>query len=79
MGASCQGGVITLLYESPADGWTMHLQDPGPLRVSVTFSRGDTDEQFQAVCRSGVPTRQGGGSDAQSSGSGQGYGHDGGD
>jgi hypothetical protein len=55
VGASCRGSAIGIDYASPADGWGMRIIDSGPARVSVQFSRGDSDVKVEATCNGGIP------------------------
>jgi hypothetical protein len=55
VGASCRGSAIRIDYASPADGWGMRIIDSGPARVSVQFSRGDSEVKVEAMCNDGIP------------------------
>jgi hypothetical protein len=55
VGASCRGSAIRIDYASPADGWGMRILDSGPTRVSVQFSRGDSEVKVEATCHGGIP------------------------
>jgi hypothetical protein len=36
---ACQGGVVSLRYATPRDGWTVAVEDRGPDTVKVVFAR----------------------------------------
>ncbi|MGN6333022.1 MAG: hypothetical protein ACTHOD_15455 [Motilibacteraceae bacterium] len=36
---ACQGPVVSLRYATPRDGWTVAVQDRGPEKVEVVFTR----------------------------------------
>lgn len=74
VGASCTGGTITLLYATPADGWSVDVKKSGPQEVEAEFELGDDDTTVRAVCVAGVPeqTTDDGGGDSGGSGDGSG-------
>jgi hypothetical protein len=55
VGASCRGGAIHLDTAIPVDGWGVQVDDSGPDKVVVEFSRGDTDSKAEAICKGGLP------------------------
>ena len=55
VGAACRGSVISLLYATPADGWTLEIKDTGPNRVEVEFDRRERETKVRASCASGTP------------------------
>jgi hypothetical protein len=60
LGASCRGAVIRVDYATPADGWGMRMNDSRPDKVTVEFSRGDSDFTLEASCHGGVPVLKSG-------------------
>lgn len=55
VGVSCEGATITLLYATPADGWSVDVKQSGPQEVEVELELGDDDTTVRAVCVGGVP------------------------
>lgn len=56
--ASCTGQAITLLYATPADGWTVEVGSTGPEHVEVELRSGETETKVRAVCVAGVPEHE---------------------
>lgn len=55
VGASCRGTVLTLLYATPADGWTMEVKHAASDELEVAFRQGEAETTVHATCVSGVP------------------------
>ena len=72
---SCSGPTISLLYATPADGWTVTTGHAGPEEVEVTLRSGGTETSLKATCVGGTPQNQS--SDASGRTSGGGGGGDG--
>jgi len=53
--AVCTGAVISLLYATPQDGWTVDLGATGPDHLSVELKSSDRETKVTAVCVAGVP------------------------
>ena len=53
--ASCTGGAISLLYATPADGWTVEVGATGPERVEVELRQPGLETKVVALCSAGVP------------------------
>lgn len=53
--ASCTGGAISLLYATPADGWTVEVGAAGPERVEVELRQPGLETKVVALCSGGVP------------------------
>lgn len=53
--ASCTGGAISLLYATPADGWTVEVGSAGPERVEVELRQPGLETKVVALCSGGVP------------------------
>lgn len=70
----CVGSAVALLYATPADGWTVQVEEAGPLEVEVELERGDDDVKVRATCVDGVPTQHPGSGDGAGDGSGDGSG-----
>jgi len=64
--ASCTGSTISLLFATPADGWTVEVGGAGPERIEVELKRPGSERKVVALCAGGVPqqTVGDGGSDA---------------
>jgi hypothetical protein len=71
VGALCRGQAMSLLYATPADGWTVQVETIAPDRFALEFQRGDRDTSLQARCVNGEPVAS-----AESDGGDE---HDGGD
>ncbi|MGV8978857.1 MAG: hypothetical protein ACOH17_12505 [Cellulomonas sp.] len=56
VGASCRGAVLTLLYATPADGWTMEVKHASSDELEVAFRQSESETAVHATCVSGVPT-----------------------
>ncbi|OJV83381.1 MAG: hypothetical protein BGO37_08875 [Cellulomonas sp. 73-92] len=72
--ASCTGGAISLLYATPADGWTVEVGSAGPQRVEVELRQPGLETKVVALCSAGVPqhTVDAGAPDAADDGSSDG-------
>jgi hypothetical protein len=55
--ARCTGSAIQLVYATPADGWTVRVEEAGPSAVHVHFRSADGEDELAAVCSSGRPVR----------------------
>lgn len=55
VGASCRGTVLTLLYATPADGWTMEVKHAASDQLEVEFRQGEAETTVRAACVVGVP------------------------
>jgi hypothetical protein len=55
VGASCRGTVLTLLYATPADGWTMEVKHATSDELEVAFRQGEAETTVHATCVVGVP------------------------
>jgi hypothetical protein len=66
VGVACQGSVISLLYATPVDGWSME-RETGPDQVEVKFRRDESESELRVECSGGEPVGEvksdGGGSD----------------
>ncbi|HEX5332934.1 MAG TPA: hypothetical protein VFW79_09850 [Cellulomonas sp.] len=58
VGASCRGTVLTLLYATPADGWTMEVKRAASDELEVAFHQGEAETTVHATCVAGVPETQ---------------------
>lgn len=78
VGASCTGATITLLYATPADGWSVEVEHAGPAELEVEFVRGGEDSRLRAECVAGTPeiTRSGDDDSGGDDGGGRGRGGD---
>lgn len=56
--ASCRGDVVTLLYATPQDGWTVEVGEAGPDLLDVELHRAEQESSVRATCVAGVPTPQ---------------------
>lgn len=74
---SCRGEVITLLYATPSDGWTVEVGGAGPERVEVELHRDDAETKLSGTCVAGTPEpRIDSDDDGTQSGSDDGSAHD---
>ena len=60
VGASCRGTVLTLLYATPADGWTMEVKHAASDQLEVEFRQGEAETKVRATCVVGVPETEAG-------------------
>src|SRR5207344_840860 len=63
VGVRCTGGTISLLYATPAPGWTMHgAPITGPVEVEVRFEPAEdahgTEARVRVTCQAGVPVEE---------------------
>lgn len=52
----CTGSRIELLYATPADGWTVRVEESGPEEVHVKFRSARDENELEARCVSGRPS-----------------------
>ncbi len=55
VGASCLGAAISLLFATPADGWTVEVGAAGPEHLEVELKQPGRETTIVAVCADGVP------------------------
>jgi hypothetical protein len=56
VGVRCVGNAVSLDFATPASGATIRVSNAGPEEIELRFTRGETVNEFHAVCRSGVPS-----------------------
>jgi hypothetical protein len=57
LAVTCRGDAIELGYATPADGWSVRVDDTGPRRVRVRFEPAGEgeDQRLEATCSGGSP------------------------
>jgi hypothetical protein len=79
--AACRGTTISLLYATPADGWSVEVKHAGPDDLEVELRRGEDETTVRAACVAGTPEQtttadDHGGSDGSDPSGGGGSGDD---
>lgn len=59
VGVRCTGPDVSLRFAQPANGWSVKVEERGPLRVQVTFETSTREIRVRGECQGGVPTLRG--------------------